>query len=385
MGGKSGKEDGKEVTGIMHINLILIPFVIILGLLLGNNDTAKNRKWYIIICSAVLLFVAAFRSAEWMTFQYQIDTLNYKEYFERSFDMDWSELWSLILGRYVGMNEDFDIGFIGLEKIIGLFTSDFYIYSFLADLLFFVPFGIILYRYCTSIKQVIFAFVFYIALIQTLLWGGARQVFSIGFDLMAFLSITDRKRILTIIFLLLGVSIHFSSLLFVAPLMMIWLNTNPRILKMLHAICFLLFPVVLMMPNEIIVFMGNASGLEKYADYGGHAIQGGATTFIVLIEFLSLFSLFSIKQHYLASNKAIHDVYVMAPLFTLLAPLIHANGSMTRIALYYYLFLSVLVPYAIDCMFKGSTRNMVYTITIGVLSLLVISNGGMTYLFYWQF
>ena len=83
----------------MHINLILIPFVIILGLIMGSNDTPKNRKWYIILCSAVLLFVAAMRSPEWMTYTYNIDTLNYQGYFENAIAMDWGEFWHAVVLR----------------------------------------------------------------------------------------------------------------------------------------------------------------------------------------------------------------------------------------------------------------------------------------------
>lgn len=368
----------------MHINLILIPSVIILGLLFGQQDTEKNRRWYIITCTTMLILVAALRSPEWMTYTYRIDTLNYQNYFENSFSMSWSELWQAIIGRYAGFNDDFDIGFVGLEKMVGLVTHDFHFYSFLVDLLFFIPFGLILYRYCTNTRQIIFAFVFYIALVQVYLLGGARQIFAMGFDMMALLAIADKKRILTIVFLLVGVSIHFSSILFIFPVLMVWLQTSPRTLKSIHALFFLAFPIVLSMPREIITFMGNASGLEKYAEYGEGAIQGGATTFIVLIETLSLFILFAIKRRDMEASYNIRFFYVMAPLFTIFAPLLIANGSMTRIALYYYLFLSLLVPFGIDCMFKKRERNLAYIVAIGALAFLTLSGGGMRYYFFWQ-
>ena len=352
---------------------------------MAANDTPKSRKWYVIICSAVLVFVAAMRSPEWMTYQYSIDTLNYKGYFENAAEMSWSEFWQAVILRYVGFNSDADVGFMGLQKLIGLFTDDFNIYSLIADLLFFVPFGLILFRYTTKMRQIIFAFVFYISLIQIYFFGGARQVFAMGFEMMALLFIINRKKLFSFFFFLLGVSIHFSSILFAVPLLMIWFKTNPKVLKILHFVCFLLFPIVLMMPNDIIVFMGEASGLERYAAYGEGAIQGGASTFIILIELLSLFCLFAIKRKDLVSNKTLQSFYVMAPFFTLLAPLIRANGSMTRISLYYYLFLSLLVPYAIDCMFKKTNNTLVYVVAIGALSFLTISSGGLVYYFYWQY
>ena len=353
-----------------------------LGLLMGSYDTKQRRKWFVIICSAVLVFVAALRSPEYMTNTYSIDSAGYKYTFEESLNMGWREFQDVFLGRYVNLTDDYDIGFIALQMIIGLFTHDFYVYSLLADLLFFVPFGIILYRYTTNMKQLIFAFIFYIALVQVYLFSGARQVFAIGFDLIALLAIMDRKKLVTIVFYLIGISIHFSSFLFAIPLLMIWFKTSPKTLKRLHVACFILFPIVFMMPNQIITFMGNASGLEKYAEYGTGSIQGGANTFILLIEMLSLFCLVAIKEKDIVQSKMLQCFYVMVPLFTLLAPLVRSNGTMIRISLYYSIFLTLLTPYAIECMFNKGQKTLVYVVVIGSLALLAIP--GMTYYFYWQ-
>jgi len=328
--------------------------------------------------------VAAMRSPEWMTYQYSIDTLVYKELFENSFDTNWSEFWTAAVGRYIGRKNETDVGFIALNKLIGLFTHDFHLYSLLTNLIFFIPFGMILYRFCNSMEQVMFAFVFYIALIQIYLFGGARQVFAIGFDIMALLAIIDKKRMMAVLFFFIGVSIHFSSILFSIPLLMIWFRVKPGFLKILHTVCFALFPIVLMMPNDIISFMGNAVGMEKYVEYGTGIIQGGASTFIVLIELLSLFCLIAIKKEYLFRNPNLQFFYVMVPLFTLFAPLVHSNGSMIRIALYFFIFLTVLIPHAIDCLFDKRDNSLVYIIAIGSLAFLTVSDGGILYFFYWQ-
>lgn len=368
----------------MHINLFLVPFVIILGIIFGNNDTKSNRRLYIIFCSAVLLFVAAMRSPEWIANNFGIDTLAYKNYFESSIGMDWNSFWASVYERYVGMNDESDIGFLGLVCIIGLFTHDFAIFSLIADLLFFIPFGILLYRYCDRIIQITFAFIFYIALLQVFFLGGGRQMFAIGFDLMALLATFDRKRAQTIVFSIIAISIHFSAILFAIPLIMIWTGTKAKILKIAHLLCLLLFPIVLAFPNQVIVFMGESVGMEKYADYGRGAVAGGAFTFIILILLLSLFCYIVIKRDNLVRNNTLRLFYVMAPLMTFFAPLIRSNGSMIRISLYYHLFLSLLVPYAIECAgFKGNRRFM-YIIAIGGLAFLTMLNSGAEYYFYWQ-
>lgn len=368
----------------MHINLFTIPFLIILGLLFGQRDTSNNRRWYIILGSTILILVAALRSPEYMTNTYSIDTLNYLDYFEQVFSMDWSEFQRLFYMRYFMGMDEYDVGFLVLNKLISLFTHKFWIYSLLADLLFFIPFGIILYRYCTKSSQIMFSFVFYISLVQIFFLGGARQMFSLGFDLMALLAVIDRKQIRAIIFFLIGMTIHFSSLLFALPLLAIWFNMKPGFLKTLHAFCFIVFPIVLMFPNQMIQFMGSSVGMEKYADYGSNAVQGGSETFIFLIEALSLFTLFAIKREYLLTNRSARVFYVMAPLLTFFAPLIISNGSMIRISLYYHLFLALLVPIAIDCAFGKSGRVIAYIVAISALSLFSLSGGGITYYFFWQ-
>lgn len=368
----------------MHIKIIEILFIIVLGLIMGASDSKKKRLYYIILCSIILIFIGAMRSPEWMERAYAIDTLKYKEMFETFCDMNWDEIWSSFVLRYLSSVDDFDIGYIALNKIIGYFTQDFHIFSVIADLIFFIPFGILLNRYTKSMPQIIFAFVFYVALVQMYLFGGARQMFAIGFDMMALLSVLDKKNIRSVIFFLIGVTIHFSSLLFLLPLFMILFNVKSRLLKNLHGLLLLIAPIALMMPNEIIVFMGNLTGVEKYSNYGMNAIQGGAVTYIVLIEMLSLFCMIAIKKKDLDDNEIFRKLYVMVPFFTFFAPLIRSNGSMDRITLNYYIYLVVLIPFAVECMFKGKGRSTTYAVIITALSLLIVMNDNFIYYFFWE-
>ena len=368
----------------MKINLFLIPFVVILGLLFANNDNKNNRRLYIIICSSVLIFVAAMRSPEYMTDTYGIDSRSYKYMFENAFDMDWEEFFTTFYMRYFGGGADeADVGYVALNKIIGYFTHDFAIFSLLADLLFFVPLGIILYRYSTNIYGLMFAFVYYLSLIQVYMLGGGRQMFAIGLDMMALLAVLDRKKLRAIIFFLLGLTIHASSFLFLAPLLMVWYGLNAKTLKTMHLICFIAFPVVLMMPNQIIAFMGEAAGSEKYAEYGRQAVQGGANVFLYLMELLSLFCLIAIKKKNMLQNKNMAIFYVMLPFLTLFTPLIRSNGTMIRIALYYSIFMTLLVPYGIECIFRKDNK-FGYIVAIGVLSFMTLLVDNMIYYFYWQ-
>ena len=368
----------------MNINLFLIPFVVILGLMFSRKENDRSRLKYIWICNAVLLLVASLRSPEWLTETYHLDTLNYQEYFESTFNMGWGELKRAFVMRYFLGTGDFDIGFIILCKLISFVTHQFWVFSLLADLLFFVPFGIILYRYTTNVRQIIFAFIFYLMLIQVFFLGGARQMFAIGLDLMAYLAIVDRKKLRAAIFFLLGVSIHFSSLLFLIPLLMVWFGIKPRTLKLLHMLSFLFFSIVLIFPNELIRFMGNAAGMEKYAEYGSGIIKGGSEIFIIWVEALSLYCLLAIRAEDIVSNASIRVFYVMTPMLTLFTPLIISDGSLIRLSLYFNLFLALLVPYAIDCTFDGRKRVAIYAIAIVLMSGITLVISSLKYYFFWQ-
>lgn len=368
----------------MHINLFLILFIVIIGLLFLTKDTKCARLWYIVICSITLILIASLRNTVWMTEIYAIDSQRYKELFESIFEVSWKDLKQILYMRYVMWDGEYDAGYLVLNKLMSLVTHEFWMFSILANLIFFVPFGIILYRYTTNILQIMFAFVFYIALVQVFLFAGARQIFAIGFDMLALLLIIDKRRLWAIIFYLIGITLHLSSVLFIIPLLMVWYNIELQKIKLIHIICFFLLPIVFMFPNQLVMLMGNAINMEKYVGYGEGTIQGGVGTFIFMIEVLSLFCLIAIKKKNMLANKSIQYFYVMAPLLTLSAPLIISNGAMIRISLYFHLFLSILVPYAIEGFAGKKNRYFMYFLLIFLLSFMTLKGGGVWYYFFWQ-
>ena len=368
----------------MNINAIVILFIVFVGLFFSSRDNQKNRGVFIILISLILLMVAALRSPEWFSERYGLDTMEYKLDFESYLNNDLRGIWSILSQGFHGTDDSFDVGFIVLKIFIGRLTQSFYVYSILIDLIFFIPLGIILYRYSTSIHHLVFAYVFYISLIQVFLLSGARQIVAIGFDMMALLAVIDRKRWKAVIFFLLGISVHFSSFLFLIPLLMVWFDLKAHSLKLIHIFCFVLFPVVFLTPNSVISLMSSASGSARYANYGTNEIAGGATTFIFMIESLSLLCLFAIKESDLRHNKSMRFFYVMAPLFTIFAPLVRGSGVMIRLSLYFHLFLMLLVPFSIDCLFHGRLKVIVTYCAIAGLAFLTLKGGGIDYYFFWQ-
>lgn len=363
----------------MNLNLVLILLFIVVGLILQNNETSKKRKLYIYICCTILILSAALRNLAYGS--EGSDTMNYYDMFKNIRDYSWAEIWQLFVMRYIASVGEGDIGFFFLMKVISYVTSSFHTFTFLAELLFFIPFGMLLYRFSDRLLDLVFAFIFYTIMIHTHAMTGTRQFYAMGFGIMVFLFYNRKQYKYMFISLLLGLTIHLSLLLVVIPCALAYLK--PRQLKSLHLGILLIFPVVMMMPNEIISFMGNMVGSEKYAQYGADAVAGGTETFIFLLELLSLTCLVGIKRNSLDLSDDIKQLYAMIPCFTFFGPLIYSNGSMIRISMYSYLYLTLLLPLAVRGFAKDSYKPVLWMMIIS-LSMLSLRGGSYIYHFFWN-
>lgn len=361
----------------MHINLFIFPFIIILGFVLERYDSPKARKLYIFIVSTVLILETSLRSLSVGS-----DTLNYYYMFNYVREMSWNELWEQFIERYFNNTSEEDIGYSIMQKVIASVTSSWQVFVFIANLTFFIPLGILMHRYSNKMIQLIFAYVLYVAIFHIISLSGGRQLYAIGMSIMSFIYLNEKKYTKSILFILIGATIHFSALLSFLPLILS--RWNVKFIKPIHLFSLILVPITINFVNQIIMFMGSAVGIEKYENYAMGGIAGGAWTFISILVVASVFIYFAIKRKDLQQNKSLSNLYTMVPLFTFFGPLIHSNGSMIRISMYFHLYLMLLLPLAIEKTFKGSTQTIIYIYLIVVLLMLSLRNGGLVYHFFWQ-
>ena len=360
----------------MNIYLLLVPIEIILGLLCAGS---KGRKYYIVFVTLILTSLIGLRSETKVFFEGS-DVTQYYEMFKNIADSTWDELWMLLI---ISLGTSGDVGFALMQKVISVFTSSFYTYSFIASGLFLIPFGVFMYKYSTNIRQVIFGYLFFTAMSFVYLMAGARQYFAVGLVLMSYLCFIKGKTVKTLILILLASTIHFSSIIFLLPILMSIFIRRAMTLKLLHLMSLFLVPIVYTSANSLIVFMGNFIGSEKYAEYGSGEMAGGANMFILTIFLLSLLCYVAINRKILEGDTFVRKLYCMLPCFTFIAPLINANGTMIRLSEYFHLYLVLLVPISVELLFTRNSQNIVYIFLIGFLSLIAMSSGN-TYYFFWQ-
>lgn len=361
----------------MSINFIIFPLIILLGLFLGAADSARNRKTFIILVSFILLLETSLRSLSVGS-----DTMNYYDIYNDVQAKSWGMIWDEFIGRYFYNTNESDIGYWIFQKMISMVAINWQMFVFIANLFFFVPLGRLMYRYSSSMTELVFAYILYVAMFHIISLSGGRQLYAIGLSIMAYMSMTERKYKMALLYIFLGMFIHMTALLFLLPLLLS--RINPKYLKTIHLFSFAMVPVVLIFTNQIIVLMGSSIGVDKYANYGMSEVQGGATTFMSLLLLVSLFCYLTIKKTELQNSRALANIYLMLPLFTFFGPLIYSNGSMIRISMYFHLYIMLLIPLAVNRYTKGFPRTVTYSILIVAVMVLALKDGGLIYYFYWE-
>lgn len=361
----------------MNIKLLLFFIVLIGGFIFSSQgNTFKNRRNYIVFMMVILTLESCLRGLSVGS-----DTMNYYWYFNYAAHSTWSDVWTEFLGRYIDQTSEEDIGFLVFNKLVSVFTSNFSVYLGVCALFFFIPFGKLLSRYTSDFTQLIFIFIFYVALFNPIAMSGVRKEIALGCSVWATIAYIDKSYKSLLISLVIGSLIHLSTLSWlIVPVLQLF---ETKRLRLFHVVSLFLIPVVIVASGAIIVYMGNFVGMEKYAEYGMNESTGGAFTFTLLIEFLSLFCLYAYRKCSFEKGSYMHVFYGMLPCFSFFAPLITNNGSMIRISQYFHLYIILLLPFAIDKYFVH-TRKTVYVLLSLLLLFITLRNDSEPYLFIWE-
>lgn len=362
----------------MNIKLFLYIVIVILGIVLssGSDPHNKKRRWYVIIIISLLVLESSLRSVV-----VGPDTIAYYNSFNRVANMSWGDALSSFHTAYFE-GEGKDPGYVVFMKLAHVFTNDFNVFLFFCALPFFIPFGRLLYRCSSSIMQLMFAFTLYVALFHIVALSGVRQQIATGFCFMAFLQMDKDKNWKALLLILLGATIHISALIFAAiPVLRL---LAPRALKALHLASFATIPFVIWFAAPIMLFLASFLANDYYSTYADSEANGGAGTYIILMELLSLFCFIAIQSRTLTDDKRNKLLYTMLPMLTITAPLITLNGAMIRVGQYFTLYMMLLVPIAIDNFSKGENRRFIYFGMIVALIALTLKGDGLEYYFFWQ-
>lgn len=360
----------------MIINLFIFPIILFLSFFIGNRNTDNNRKWFIVLVSLILLLVNSLRSLS-----VGPDTPSYYWRFTQIQETPWQIVLGNFLYRYVTLSGDFDEGYNLFQKIISFFTNDFHVFTFIAQLLFFVPFGLLLYRYCKDFFQLTFAFILYVVLFNSLALSNARQVYAMGMGICSFLYLSDGKIIKSFIYVIIGFFFHQSCLLCLIPILMFFLPQS--MIRIAIVIAFFAVPIILADVNMIIRFMGSLLEHERYTSYGEGEAQGGAVVYISMSLLMAFITFLTISVESIHNSKRFKCLYNMILPTVFFCPFIYSNGSMIRITIYFQLYFCILFAYTMDYLGGKNRRALYYSIAILLLMIMSLVSAS-PYYFFWQ-
>lgn len=357
----------------MSINIIVYILLLLGFVLLSNKSTDKNRLFFILFCSLILVLKSALRSVSVGT-----DTSHYAGYFYESMSRSWQEIFYGL--RYESGINDIESGYRFIEKFFSSFVSNFNLYTFLVQsILYYFPLGVMMYKENKSMRELLLSYVFLNALFSGLPMANARQVYALGFCVWTYMFIVDKKFFKALLCIGIGYTIHHTSLLFLlmfaAPFIPV------KFYKKIIWLTFCFVPIILFKVNTIIVFMGSFIGSDKYVRYGENVVAGGALTYIVLSIGLSIFAAIALNKCQENDHK-LKLYYAIVILSTFFTPLIYSNGSMMRITMYFQLFFVMLIHKLIVGYFPYYKKNILTLLTI-ILILLSVSDS-ISYKFFWE-
>lgn len=360
----------------MDIRIYLFSTVLLLGFVFSLNNTNKKTKWYVILITLLLILDSSLRHLS-----IGPDTSTYYMFFNDVQLESWSDIFKSFGDTYL-RGEGKDPGYSLLVKTFQLFSTDFNLYLFVIASWFFIPLGIILYRFSTHIFQLVFAFVLYIALFRIIALSGIRQQIATGFTFIAFIYFQKKQYKKYFIAIFLGSFIHISLLLFLL-LYLVNVFVDKKI-KILHWLTFLSVPLVIIFANIIVLFMASFIKNDYYSDYGLKEMSGGAQTYVGLILLISFSCLLFLKKDFFNNNYNNKVFYSNLPLLTFFSPLIMLDGSMIRMGQYFTIYLMLLIPFLFDYITKkGSLRIYLYSFSIVLIILFSLSTPT-KYYFFWE-
>lgn len=363
-----------EIRYLIYAVIIISFFLLNQGWNLNSNlRQDKKRRTFIGIATFILVVESSFRG-----YSVGNDTINYYNEFNRVAYYSWNDVFYRFIETIEGSEKD--PGFQVIVKCFQLISGEFRIFLLGAAMWFFVPMGIILYRYSKNLYHLLFAYVLFVALFNIVVLSGVRQQLATGFSFCAYIALMNKKYIRSAIIIALGMTVHISSFVFclLFPLIIFCRST-----KKFHLASLCLIPIVIAYGGTIALYMASFSPNDYYLGYGEHEAHMGSINFVLCLTASSLLSYLAIKKTEIISDYNLRLLYATLPLATFFAPLIMQGPSLIRLGQYFTLFFMITIPFSLDKMFGIKNKDVCYGVAV-ILLLYMSLKSGFNYYFFWD-
>ena len=293
------------------------------------------------------------------------DTLAYKLYrFDRTLDRSWAEIFADFVLKYKLGEEIKDPGYPVLEKIFQLFSSDYQLWLVAIAVMFFVPLGIVIYKYSTNaaVSYILFSTLFYSFFAMT----GPRQTIATAIVVLIGIKyIKERKLIPFLLLELVASTIHMSALCFLPFYWLSKIKINTKSLT----IYWIGIIVAYLGRNQFLTLLQRLIGYEEYVQAEG----ARAGTFLYLLILLAII-VTVFYQRFDVENQITRIAINALMIACVFSPLLLINQSCMRVIQSFSLFLLILLPDVFDLFEPRRSRNISIFIASALMIILLISN-----------
>ena len=270
-----------------------------------------------------------------------------------------------------------ETGWLIITKVCSLFTNDMQLFLCMIAVLQFIPITYVVSKYSKNIVLSFFIFAclgFYIRY-----FSGLRQTVAMSLILLAFDKLYNKQYKGFVIITLIASTIHKSSLFFLIMWPLSYFQASLSLSLFAIVITLLLTPFYnTIVPILLEIFF--RSEYENYVDEGGQAI----TMFVVYSLFLLLSYLRQTKSRLMDLLRMLLLVGVMGQSLGVLS-----GGAITRIGLYFNLFLIFLLPEIVGSFNQRDERSFISVVATVLLCVFFVlsqpAGAGSSYVIPYQF
>ncbi len=367
------------------LNILIITFAWLWPVEIIDINKNKKKKNYIIhnirkkrVCIIATLNWIVLSGLRGLSIG--ADTLAYKIYgFDKIVTMSWREVFYRIHLKYIEGASIKDPGYPLLEKVFQIFSTNYQIFLIFIAVIFFVPLGILIYKYSENpyLSYVIFSTLFYSFFAIT----GHRQTIATSMVVFGGIElIKERKLIKFLILVAIASTIHASVVCF---LPFYWLS-KIKINKFTLMLYWIAIGSSFIFKGKIMIFLQRIVGYEQY----GISEKARMGTFIFLLLLLCIFvtifyRYFLEKKHKIEQSYNLKEISVNALFIAaFFSSLVTLNISFMRVVQYYSIFIIFLLP---QCKYVFIKKNRIFfeAVCCVVMIILLIKNNP-EYVFFWQ-
>lgn len=359
---------------IFFLNFILTLFWGVIFLYSSRQNDNPNaymqrKKIFIIIVCVQWILISGLRADT-----VGADTENYMRLFDQHSTWPWDRVLDGLTENYlVSGTDDYEPGYILLEKIISTITSSHLVYKFVIAIIFMAAFGYYVYKNSVDpcLSFVLYDGIFYNMFSLT----GYRQTISVAIAVLFGYKFVKARKFVPFIITVLIAALFHRSILIIIPFYFIAnkKQTIPYIVTVITMVV-----ALIAVRNPMFQVVKGIVGYEQYSGTYGFAQQ----TFVALLIILTCVVYYFKDQILRRYNTAV-QYYNGLILAWFMVPFAMVSPTSMRLVYNFAFVLVLLVPALVNSFRKATNRYIVYWAIIIVFGYFILTRSP-EYMFYWQ-